>query len=329
MTMARNGRPTVIGVGEVLWDLLPGGQQLGGAPANFAYHAQSLGARALVVTRVGNDSLGRGVLQRFKDMNLPTGTVQVDDQNPTGTVTVILNNLGVPEFTINENAAWDRMVVTSPALEAVRQADAVCFGSLAQRDPASRATIQQLLKETPAGALRVFDINLRQNFYSREIIEQSLRLANVLKLNDEELVKVAEMFTVPGDTKAQMEWLAENFGLKVVVLTRGPRGSLIYSANRWSEQPGRAVRVVDTVGAGDSFAAALVTGLLSEMEIDEVHAIASEVARYVCSQSGATPPLPEILRSRFANCTFVKTPHPGFKSAELSSKAPNSKQTIL
>lgn len=296
---------TVIGIGEVVWDLLPAGPQLGGAPANFACHARSLGADALVITRVGNDSLGRAVLQRFRTMNLPEAMVQVDDELPTSTVTVTLSGQGVPQFTIHENVAWDRIVVTQSALDAVRQADAVCFGSIAQRTHASRAAIQQLVAAAPEKALRLYDINLRQHFYSREVIEQSLSLANMLKLNDAELCVLSEMFSLQGDVRRQMEALANTFGLKTVVLTCGPSGSLIYQQGQWSEQPSQPVAVVDTVGAGDSFAATLTVGLLNRWDLSEVHALTAEVARYVCSQAGATPALPESLRSKFVRTNPV------------------------
>jgi fructokinase len=182
----------------------------------------------------------------------------------------------------------------------------------------------------PAAALRIFDINLRQNFYCRELIEESLRLANVLKLNDEELVKLAQLFEMPMGTRQQMEWLASQFGLNLVVLTRGPRGSLILTENGWSEQPGREVNVVDTVGAGDSFTAALAIGVLSKMEIGAAHTIASEVARYVCSQPGATPPLPQIFQNKFSNRSIANGSHqtppsPSNFPADIS----DAKQTTL
>jgi len=296
---------TVIGIGEVVWDLLPTGPQLGGAPANFACHARSLGANALIITRVGRDHFGGKVLRRFKALNVPEATVQVDDELPTGTVTVELSGQGVPQFTIHENAAWDRIEVTKSVLDAVRQADAICFGSIAQRTPASRAAIQQLLAAAPERSLKLFDINLRQHFYSRDVVEQSLRLASMLKLNDTELSVMTEMFSIPGDVRRQMEVLGDMFGLKAVVLTRGPRGSLIFKEGRWSEQPSRPVQVVDTVGAGDAFAATLTMGLLNKWDLGELHTLTAEVARYVCSQAGGTPALPEALRSRFVGRSSV------------------------
>jgi fructokinase len=291
----------VIGIGEVLWDLLPSGPQLGGAPANFAYHAQALGARAQVITRVGKDRFGREICERFQEMGLSQDEVQVDEVAPTGTVTVTITGNGVPNFIIHENVAWDRLVVTQTALEAVRAANAICFGSLAQREPVSRQAIQRLVAAAPADALRVFDINLRQSFYSREVIERSLQLANVLKLNDAELPVLAQMFELGDSPRQQVKLLAEGFSLRGVVLTRGAEGSLLYAGGRWSEQTAQPVQVVDTVGAGDAFTAALVVGLLHQQDLDEVHAFAADVARYVCSCAGATPSLPSPLRNRFVD----------------------------
>ncbi len=325
----------VVGVGEILWDLLEGGPQLGGAPANFAYHAHALGAFSQAITRVGDDDLGREIIRRFQGMHLPTSTVQVDGRAPTGVAKVSLSGDGLADFIIEENVAWDYLAATPEALAAARQADAICFGSLAQRDGRSRDTIQELVAAAPDHALQVFDINLRQHYYSREVIESSLRLANVLKLNEDELPVLAEMFDSSGsngllgwescgdaDTRtgmsaphapappvsarqveAQVESLAGQFDLQVVALTRGAAGSLLYQRRdgivRWSDCACRPVEVVDTVGAGDSFTAALVLGLLQKMDLDEINRLANEVARYVCSRAGATPPMPVEFAEKF------------------------------
>jgi fructokinase len=294
----------VIGVGEVLWDLLLTGPQLGGAPANFAYHAHALGAQAQVITRVGKDDYGREIIRRFHEMGLPETGVQVDETAPTGIAKVELSGDGLAHFTIQENVAWDHIAVTTEALVAASEAHAICFGSLAQRSGPSRNTIQQLVAAAAADALRVFDINLRQQFYSRDVIEQSLQRANVLKLNEDELPTMAAMFNLTGAVEDHIERLAQMFGLRLVALTRGANGSLLYQKNndevRWSDCPSRPVKVVDTVGAGDSFTAALVLGLLRKMDLDEINAIANEVARYVCSQPGATPALPTEFARRFS-----------------------------
>jgi fructokinase len=293
--------PVIIGVGEVVWDLLDGGPQLGGAPANFAFHARALGARAYVVSRVGDDSLGHDVMRRFREKSVSAELMQVDVARPTGTVAVTLQEDGVPHFNIREDVAWDWLEETATARQMIGRADAVCFGSLAQRCAAARAAIQQLMAVASPDTLRIFDINLRQPYYSREIIEQSLKLANVLKLNDKELPVLGDLFQIDGPARTQIEQLAARFSLRLVVLTRGAHGSLIFHHGRWSEQLPQAVQVVDTVGAGDAFTAALTMGLLNRMDLDEVHAGAAAVARYVCSRAGATPPLPEALRGLFSS----------------------------
>src|ERR1019366_944036 len=202
--------------GEVLWDLLLTGPQLGGAPANFAYHAHALGAQAQVITRVGNDDYGREIVRRFHEMGLRDTTVQIDETAPTGTAKVALSGDGLAHFTIQENVAWDYLAVTQEALALARATDAICFGSLAQRCEPSRNTIQRLVAAAPADALRVLDINLRQQFYSPGLIEQSLQLANVLKLNDDELPTLANMFALTGLPEHQIERLAHTFSLRVV-----------------------------------------------------------------------------------------------------------------
>ena len=290
----------IVGIGEVLWDLLPSGMKLGGAPANFACHAHALGARACVVTRVGNDSFGDDIYKRLEAQGIGGGTVQLDPVAATGLVTVTLSEAGIPQYIIHENAAWDRLAVTPAAITAIQAADAVCFGSLAQRNEPARTSIQKLVAAAPAGTLRVFDINLRQKYYTLEGIEQSLRLANVLKLNDGELSVLAEQFGLAGTARGMVQVLADRFELDVVALTRGAAGSLLYQNGQWSDCPSEPIKVVDTVGAGDSFTAALVLGLLRKMPLDEINYFADEVARFVCASAGATPPLPKQFSERLA-----------------------------
>jgi fructokinase len=289
----------LIGIGEVLWDLLPGGRQMGGAPANFAYHAGALGAEARVVSRVGRDEAGRELLRRLERLGVPTDCVEEDPTAPTGTVTVEVAADGQPQFTIHEDVAWDNISGEAAGRRAVAAADAICFGTLAQRSETSRRTIRALLKTMRAESLRILDVNLRQHFYSRELIEESLALANVLKVNETELPRLAEMFQLPGDERGQVAGIAGQFNLRLVAYTRGSRGSLLFSEGRWSEHPGIPAKVVDTIGAGDSFTAALALGLLRGWPLDEIHQRASEVAAYVCSQPGGTPELPEHLRALF------------------------------
>lgn len=296
----------VVGIGEVLWDLLPSGPQLGGAPANFAYHAHQLGAKAQVITRVGNDEHGQRVLRRFEEMNIDGGTVQVDAQLPTGTAGVILGGDGTPQFTIIDGVAWDFLALTDEALKVARNANAVCFGTLAQRKSAASSVIQKLVEATPATALRVFDVNLRQGHYNWEIIEQSLATANVLKMNDHELAVLSPRLELSGTVNQMMAQLAERFELELVAVTRAERGSLLYRNGNWSDLPGRKMDIADTIGAGDAFTAALVLGLLNQFSLEDIHRIAAEIASFVCSQQGATPVLPAHLRVAFVpNCTSV------------------------
>jgi fructokinase len=286
----------ILAVGEVLWDLLPAGKQLGGALANFTYHCRSLGASARVVTRVGDDALGREVLDRFRLLGLPTGTVQIDPAWPTGTVAVTLAADGQPQFTIHEHVAWDRITADETALSEARSADAVCFGSLAQRTEPARRAIRALVSAAPPEALRIFDVNLRPPFVDRGVIAESLAMANVLKLNDQELPELAAMFGLPAGVRESMTELADRFGLTTVALTRGSGGSLLRAGGQWSDHPGRPAEVCDTIGAGDAFSAALAVGLLACRPLDEINRHANEVAAFVCSRPGGTPALPDTLK---------------------------------
>lgn len=290
----------IVGIGEVLWDMLPAGRQLGGAPANFTYHASALGADTLLISRVGKDDLGRETLERLTKLGVPTECVEVDDKIPTGTVGVTVAADGQPHYQIHENVAWDAIRGEDAARRAVAAADAVCFGSLAQRSETSRDTIQALVASAPAKALRIFDINLRQHYYSHSTIEESLALANVLKVNDAELPRLAEMFGLTGDARSQIHQLAERHSLRAVAYTRGGNGSLLCAGGRWSDHPGIATTVVDTIGAGDSFTAAMTLGLLAGWELDRINDHANRVAAFVCSYTGATPTLPDQLRNLFA-----------------------------
>jgi len=301
--MNASGRRTgfeILAVGEILWDLLPAGKQLGGAPANFAYHAHALGARVHLVSRVGDDPPGLEILDRLHALGVATDCVAADAAAPTGTVSVELSADGQPQFTIHEDVAWDRIQTDEGLLELAARAQAVCFGSLAQRREPSRTSIRRLVAATPVGAVRVFDINIRQQFFSQEVIETSLRLANVLKLNDQELVLLEGMFGLRGDAREQLAVLARCFGLDAVALTRGVGGSLLMSNGVWSEHPGLPAEVADTVGAGDAFTAAMTLGLLAGWPLNRINRHANEIASYVCSQSGATPTLPGELRRSFA-----------------------------
>jgi fructokinase len=282
----------IFGVGEVLWDLLPSGPQLGGASANFVYHAHALRSSAWLISRVGDDALGHEIIARWQALGLPGEMIACDPQAPTGTVSIALGGDGQPHYTIHENVAWDRLEADTPMLAAMREADAVCFGTLAQRSAASRRAIHALLSAARSDALRILDINLRPPFIAADVIAESLGLASVLKLNDDELPVLAKLFHLGGNSRDQIVALAERFELRLVALTRGCRGSLLFADGAWSEHAGLPTKVCDTVGAGDSFTAALTLGFLRGCSLDEINARANEVAAFVCSQAGAMPPLP-------------------------------------
>src|SRR5438874_7577468 len=248
-------KPLVVGIGEVLWDMLPGGRQLGGAPANFAYHAAALGARGAVASRVGGDDLGRDILARLEALGLDRSHVGTDPDHPTGRVDVRVDAAGVPEYLIHEPAAWDFIPDRRPLLDLARRADAVCFGSLAQRCAVSRDTIRHFLRATRPPCLRVFDINLRQSYFSREVVEESLRASDVLKLNDAELPVVSRLLDGAADERSAINLLLDRYPLRLVALTRGPHGSLLVARDgERSDHAGAPVtRLADTVGAGDAF----------------------------------------------------------------------------
>ncbi|WP_435022029.1 carbohydrate kinase family protein [Tundrisphaera sp. TA3] len=283
----------IVAIGEVLWDCLPSGRKLGGAPANFAFHAQSLGADARIISRVGDDALGREILEQLQKNGLSIQTIEVDEDAPTGTVEVAVDEQGQPSYTIWEGVAWDRIDASPLALATCASADAVCFGSLARRSEVSRRGIGGLVAATGPGALRIFDVNLRPPFVDRGVIEDSLALANVLKLNHDELDVLAGWFGLEGADARRVAGLAARFDLGAIALTRGSSGSLIYRDGVVAEHPGTHARVVDTVGAGDAFTAVLTIGLLDAWSLDEINHRANLVAAFVCSREGATPELPD------------------------------------
>jgi len=285
-------KPLVIGLGEVLWDLLPAGKQFGGAPANFAYHARVLGAEAVVVSCVGDDPLGQEILQRLDALGLGRQYVAVDREHPTGTVSVELEDEGKPRYVIHENVAWDFLPAMPGLAELAARAAAVCFGSLAQRSPASRKAIRDFLGATQEGCLRIFDVNLRQHFYDAPTIRRSLEAANVLKLNDDELPVVARLLSIRGGSPEIVAALRDRFDLQWVALTQGNQGSVLVGPEGRSEHGGIPTKVVDTVGAGDAFTAVLAMGLLRGLDLDVINEHANRVAAYVCSQPGATPEMP-------------------------------------
>lgn len=279
-------KKVIVGIGEILWDMLPSGKALGGAPANFAYHAGRLGGEGWAVSAVGDDALGREILALVASKKL-NNLIAVTDK-PTGTVQVSLDARGVPTYNIMEDVAWDNIPFT-PEMEALAaRADAVCFGSLVQRMN-SRESVLRFVRSMRPDALKVFDINLRQHYYSKEILEGSLRLADILKINDEEIRIVSGMFGLGDDDVAACRALMARYGLRLVILTKGADGSEVITADEVIPQGTGDVEVVDTVGAGDSFTAAFVVAYLRGDSLADAQRLASETASYVCSRKGAMP----------------------------------------
>ena len=285
----------VVGLGEVLFDVFPTGSKLGGAPANFAYHAGQHGLQSVAVSAVGNDILGDEALRLLSVKGLAYHMPVVNF--PTGTVQVTLDKQGVPDYDIKRNVAWDNIPFTDDLKEIAQHTSAVCWGSLAQRSDVSRNTIYQFLDHTPVDCLKVFDINLRQNFYNKEIISESLHRCNVLKVNDEELVVLGRLFGYPGLDMENKCWLIlGKYNLDMLVLTCGVNGSYVFAPDFKSFQDTPQVKVADTVGAGDSFTGTFCASILKGKSITEAHRRAVQVSAYVCTQSGAMPELPEELK---------------------------------
>ena len=285
------GDRIVVGIGEALWDVFPDARHLGGATLNFAYHAAALGERGIVAGRVGRDELGREIVATIKGWGLPAGFVQIDPGHPTGTVDVKLSPSGEPTFTITENVAWDFLAATPKLLDLARRADVVCFGSLCQRSETSRKTIQRFLARA-TNALIIYDINLRQTFYSEQVVRDSLAAAHILKLNDDETREVKRLlgyWKMSDDALGAA--LLRDFGLKMVCITRGRRGCVLHTARGRAEAPGYRVKVADTVGSGDAFTAALAVGYLKKYPLAKLADYANRVGAYVASRPGATPPV--------------------------------------
>lgn len=276
----------VTGIGEILWDMLPDGKELGGAPANFAYHAHQLGAESTVISAVGTDDLGNQILSVLNEKGIKSSINKTPF--PTGTVTVNLHN-GIPNYTIHNDVAWDNLSLKKNQITILQNTDAICFGTLAQRAKTSASAIKTALNLVPKHCLKIFDINLRQNYYNKEIIEHSLRKANILKINDEELPIIRSLFQLPPEEKSACRTILEKFELQMVALTLGSEGSFLITQSETSYHQSPLVKVVDTIGAGDSFTAALTIGLLQRNPLKQIHQDAAKYAAKVCTHKGATP----------------------------------------
>ena len=292
-------RKYVIGLGEALWDILPEGKKIGGAPANFAYHVSQFGLESRIVSAVGNDKLGNEITEVFRGKGLQQTIEKV--AYPTGTVQVELDPQGIPCYDIKENVAWDNIPFSEKIEEVARQTYAVCFGSLAQRNIVSRETIHAFLNAIPDAPehYKIFDITLRQGFYTKETLCHSMQQCNILKINDEELVTVSRMFGYPGIDLQDKCWiLLAKYNLRMLILTCGINGSYVFTPGQVSFVETPSVEVADTVGAGDSFTAAFISGLIKGLPIPEAHQLAVSVSAYVCTQHGAMPVLPAHLVNR-------------------------------
>lgn len=283
----------VVGMGEALWDVLPEGKKIGGAPANFAYHVSQFGLPSFVVSAVGDDALGNEIIENFTSKGLNQLIEKVP--YPTGTVQVEIDQAGIPQYEIKENVAWDNIPFTDRLRRLAENTKAVCFGSLAQRNVVSRETVSRFLDAMPQteDSLVAFDVNLRQGFYNKEILCDSMKRCNILKINDEELVTVSRMFGYPGIDLQDKCWiLLGKYNLKMLILTCGINGSYVFTPGNVSFQPTPRVEVADTVGAGDSFTAAFISNILKGRPVAEAHSCAVRTSAYVCTRPGAMPILP-------------------------------------
>ena len=283
----------VVGMGEALWDVLPEGKKIGGAPANFAYHVSQFGLPSCVVSAIGDDALGKEIIENFTSKGLDQLIAEVP--YPTGTVQVEIDQTGIPLYDIKENVAWDNIPYTEHLDALAKRTKAVCFGSLAQRNVLSRETINHFLDTMPKDddSLVVFDVNLRHGFYNKEILCKSMQNCNILKINEEELITVSRMFGYPGIDLQDKCWiLLGKYNLKMLILTCGINGSYVFTPGNVSFQPTPKVEVADTVGAGDSFTAAFIASILKGKSVTEAHSIAVKTSAYVCTQKGAMPILP-------------------------------------
>lgn len=294
----------ILGMGELLWDMLPEGPRLGGAPANFTVMAGRLGNHAAVLSRIGRDDLGRCAVDLLDPLPADAGFLQVDPVHETGRVTVVLKD-GQPEYVIHQPAAWDSMELSDEWVQLAARADAICFGSLAQRSHESRQTIQTLAAQTTSECVRVFDVNLRTPFYSGEVIQESLELATVVKMNDGEVPQVLGLLGMAGEEglgtsalRSGADRLLDEFpSLRMVAITRGGHGSLLVTHEAWHEHAGLPVRVADTIGAGDAFTAAMTHYLLRGADLETLNEAGNHWGSWVASQSGAMPALPDEVRT--------------------------------
>ncbi|MBI9071891.1 MAG: carbohydrate kinase [Melioribacteraceae bacterium] len=286
----------IVGVGEILWDVFPQGRKLGGAPANFSYICKELGAEAYVISAIGNDEIGKELIADADKKNINKKYIQIHPKYPTGEVSVVIGGDGEAHYKIHELVAWDSIKNEKRLKELLSRVDAISFGTLAQRAMVSRNTIREILYSTAPNAIKMLDLNLREQYYNKIIIEDMLLYADVLKLNEDELPIVAKYLGFESDEDKVLKYLLEKFSLNLIAYTKGKKGSRLITAKEESVMGSPKVDVVDTVGAGDAFSAALVMGLLNNLELKEIHGLAVDIASYVCTQNGAMPEIPEEIK---------------------------------
>lgn len=293
--MIENKKFKIAGLGEVLWDIFPDAKKLGGAPANFSAHAQQLGAKSYILSAVGKDDLGKSAIELLEGALLDISGLQINDTHATGSVRVSLDESGIPTYTFEEDVAWDHIQFEITQKKIAQCLDAICFGTLAQRNVISQNTIFKILKATPENCLRVFDVNFRKDYYNPEMLFQSLELANVVKMNEEEFLEITSLFNLPSNPSKGLEALMYQFDLKFCILSLGKKGSIMISKAHYSiYDSAEPIIVKSTVGAGDAFTAAAVMGWLNQKPLDQINKEASRIAAYVCTQLEAVPVIKHI-----------------------------------
>ncbi len=284
---------TIAGIGELLWDVLPETEVIGGAPVNFAYHVTALGAKGVPISTIGRDSRGEKALEQLQKHDVDIAAISITEDFATGYVTATVDGNGKATYSFPDDVAWDHLLINDYAENLRSTLDAVCFGSLAQRAEHSRRAIHGFLDSLRRETVRVFDINLRQDFYSRQIVESSLERTDILKLNEEELPILVDILELKGASDHWLPALVERYGLQMAILSRGDKGSLLQTPVSYSEHSGIITHIEDTIGAGDAFTAAATIGYLRGWGLDDINEQANRIAAYVCSQRGGMPPMPD------------------------------------
>jgi fructokinase len=287
---------TIAGIGELLWDVLPEAEVIGGAPVNFAYHVTALGAKGIPISTIGNDIRGKKALDELQNRSVDTSAISMTEDFVTGYVTATIDDEGKASYDFPDDVAWDHLQINEYAENLQNSLDAVCFGSLAQRSEHSRRAIYGFLDTLGKETVKVFDINLRQEFYSEKVIRNSLKRTNILKLNEEELPVLAALIGLNGPSGKWLQTLVEKYRLQMAILSRGGSGSLLLTPASSSDHPGIVTHIKDTIGAGDSFTAAVTIGFLQGLPLNKINENANRIAAYVCSQRGGMPPMPDFLK---------------------------------